>query len=143
MSIGGSVKAVPHILDVRRCLRAYIKRTKEGRKQKQLFCCYGGGKTGEPASKQTISRWLVSTICMAYVNKGHEPPGQLRAHSVRAVATSTAYAAALPIEEICSAAIWSRPSTFIKHYQLDKHSSERARFGRTVLSGGQNRNPSD
>ena len=128
-----------HALDVRKTLKVYIKRTKEIRKDSQLFCCYGGGKVGSPASKQTISRWLASTICWAYTSKGISPPEGLKAHSIRAVATSKAFAAALPIEEICSAAIWSRPSTFIKHYQLDKHSRERARFGQTVLHSGQSR----
>ena len=136
-SSSGTSATCAHTLDVRRTLKVYIKRTKELRKDSQLFCCYGGGKAGLPASKQTISRWLVSCICSAYVCKGKLPPEGLKAHSVRAVATSRAFAAALPIEEICSAAIWSRPSTFIKHYQLDKHSRERARFGQSVLSSGQ------
>ena len=139
-SSSGTSATCAHTLDVRRTLKVYIKRTKELRKDSQLFCCYGGGKAGLPASKQTISRWLVSCICSAYVCKGKLPPEGLKAHSVRAVATSKAFGAALPIEEICSAAIWSRPSTFIKHYQLDKHSRERARFGQSVLSSGRSHN---
>ena len=132
-SSSGTTKGA-HPLCVRRSLKAYVRATRELRKTSQLFCCFGPGKIGAPASKQTISRWLVSCICEAYNAKGKPPPEGLKAHSVRAMAASQAYASALPIEEICSAAIWSRPSTFIRHYQLDTKSRERARFGETVLT---------
>jgi hypothetical protein len=52
------------------------------------------------------------------------------------MAASVAFSAALPLEEICAAAIWARPTTFIRHYQIDVESAGRARFGQAVLLKG-------
>ena len=70
----GAAARRTHVLDVRRTLKVYLKRTEDIRKDDRLFICYGGGKVGQGASKQTISRWLVSVICRAYTHKGMSPP---------------------------------------------------------------------
>ena len=133
-----AIRKQSHALDVRRMLKFYIKLTSSLRRNhSQLFICYGKSALGAPATTQTLSRWLVSCIAEAYKAKGLLCPDGLKAHSVRAIATSTAFSAALPIEEVCSAAIWKRASTFTRHYQLDMKSRERASFGSTVLLSGQ------
>ncbi len=52
---------------------------------------------------------------------GAEPPFtfSLRAHSTRGVASSQALFRVVPLEDICVAAGWSSPHTFVKFYNLD------------------------
>ncbi|KAI2645569.1 Thiazole synthase [Labeo rohita] len=47
-------------------LDAYVHRAALWRKSDQLFVCYGPPKKGHPATKQTLSRWIVDAISTAY-----------------------------------------------------------------------------
>ncbi|XP_078247020.1 uncharacterized protein LOC144588309 [Pogona vitticeps] len=123
-----------HCLDVRRALSFYISRTKDFRKVQRLFLCYYGQRKGTAASTSTLSRWLVSTISLAYELQHKPLPENLRAHSTRAVATSTALLRGVDIPNICRAATWSSVSTFIKHYRLDLRAKNETRFGRAILT---------
>ncbi|KAL0161734.1 hypothetical protein M9458_045459, partial [Cirrhinus mrigala] len=49
-----------------RALDAYVHRAALWRKSEQLFVCYGPPKKGRPATKQTISRWIVDAISTSY-----------------------------------------------------------------------------
>ncbi len=49
-----------------RALDAYVHRTALWRKTVQLLVCYGPPKKGLPASKQTLSWWIVDAIIVAY-----------------------------------------------------------------------------
>ncbi len=49
-----------------RALDAYVHRTALWRKSDQLLVCYGPPKEGFPAAKQTLSRWIVDAIIVAY-----------------------------------------------------------------------------
>ncbi|KAL0200148.1 hypothetical protein M9458_003335, partial [Cirrhinus mrigala] len=49
-----------------RALDGYVHRAALWRKSDQLFVCYGPPKKGHPASKQTLSRWIVDAISTAY-----------------------------------------------------------------------------
>ena len=81
-----------------------------------------------------ISRWIVSTIGLAYQLQGKDPPEGLRAHSTRAMVTSTALLSGVDIPEICKAATWSTTSTFITHYRLDLWAKKDTAFGKAVLT---------
>uniref|UniRef100_A0ABM5G4K6 Uncharacterized protein n=1 Tax=Pogona vitticeps TaxID=103695 RepID=A0ABM5G4K6_9SAUR len=128
------VERTLHCLDVRRALSFYISRTKDFRKVQRLFLCYYGQRKGTAASTSTLSRWLVSTISLAYELQHKPLPENLRAHSTRAVATSTALLRGVDIPDICRAATWSSVSTFIKHYRLDLRAKNETRFGRAILT---------
>ncbi|KAI2653858.1 ORF V: Enzymatic polyprotein [Labeo rohita] len=102
-----------------RALDAYVHRAARWRKSDQLFVCYGPPKRGLPASKQTISRWIVDAICSAYEASDLPPPLGVRAHSTRSMAASKAFLAGVPLQDICNAAGWSTPLTFVRFYELD------------------------
>ncbi len=46
-------------------------------------------------------------------------PLDIRANSTRGVASSTVLFRGVPLEDICMAAGWSSPHTFVKFYNLD------------------------
>ncbi len=54
----------------------------------------------------------------------------VKAHSTRSVSASKAFLAGVPIQDICNAAGWSTPLTFVRFYGLDM----RATPGSSVLS---------
>ncbi|KAI2647030.1 Acylphosphatase [Labeo rohita] len=70
------------------------------------------GVKGRPATKQTISRWIVDAISTSYESSDRPSPMGLRAHSTRATAASKALMLGVPIQDICNAAGWSTPLTF-------------------------------
>ncbi len=58
-------------------------------------------------------------ILLAYEARNLPSPLILRAHSTRGVASSQALFRVVPLEDICVAAGWSSPHTFVKFYNLD------------------------
>ncbi|KAL0147122.1 hypothetical protein M9458_057646, partial [Cirrhinus mrigala] len=82
------------------------------RKSEQLFVCYGPVKKGYPATKETLSRWIVDAISTAYESSDLPSPLGVKAHSTHAMAASKALMAGVPIQDICNAAGWSMPHTF-------------------------------
>ena len=127
------VEKMLHSLDVTRALAYYVSRTKDFRKSERLFLCFFGPHKGCPASS-TLSRWLVSTITLAYQLASKEVPEGLKRHSTRSMATSTALLHGVDIPDICKAATWSRVSTFVTHYRLDLRAKKEMSFGRAVLT---------
>ncbi|KAI2658661.1 SET domain-containing protein 4 [Labeo rohita] len=83
-----------------RALDAYVHQAARWRKSDQLFVCYGPPKRGLPASKQTLSRWIVDAICSAYEASDLPPPLGVRAHSTRSMAASKAFLAGVPMQDI-------------------------------------------
>ncbi len=81
--------------------------------------CFGAGRRGLATSKQRISHWVRDAISLAYEVRGHPSPLSLRAHSTRGVASSQALFRGVPLEDICEAAGWSSPHTFVRFYNLD------------------------
>ncbi len=61
------------------------------RKADQLFVCFGPPKKGSPATKQTLSRWVVEAISLAYESSGLLSPMGVRAHSTRSMVASKAF----------------------------------------------------
>ena len=101
-----------------RALRVYLERSASFRQSEQLFVCFGGCTKGLAVSKQRLSRWIVDAIGLAYESKGLHCPLGIRAHSTRGMASSWAWTSGIPIEDICAAAGWASPSTFIRFYNL-------------------------
>ncbi|KAI2651171.1 Transposon Ty3-G Gag-Pol polyprotein [Labeo rohita] len=116
-----------------RALDAYVHRAALWRKSEQLFVCYGPPKKGSPATKQTISRWIVDAISTSYESSGLPSPMGLRAHSTRATAASKALMLGVPIQDICNAAGWSTPLTFVRFYNLDTRATPGSSRLRTQL----------
>ncbi len=108
-----------HMLCPVRSLKIYVDRSNIWRKSPQLLVCFGAGRRGLATSKQIISHWVRDAISLAYEVRGLPSPLSVRAHSTRSVASSQAVFRGVPLEEICVAAGWSSPQTFVRFYNLD------------------------
>ncbi len=95
----------------------------------ELPVCYGLLKNGIPASKLTLSRWIVDAITVAYEPSDLPLPLGIKANSTRSMVASKAFLAGVPIKDICDAAGWSTPLTFVRFYDIDL----RATPGSSVL----------
>ena len=73
-------------------------------------------KPHQPVSCQTISRWIVDTIKMAY-----DEDKKVKAH--RAIGPSWALFNGASMRSIMETADWSRESTFTKFYLKDVQNS--------------------
>ncbi|XDV41091.1 hypothetical protein PO909_010017 [Leuciscus waleckii] len=102
-----------------RALRAYVSRSSAFRQTEQLFVSFSGRSKGLAASKQSLSRWIVDAIALAYASKGMQCPLGVRAHSTRGKASSWAWSSGIALQDICTAAGWASPSTFIRFYNLE------------------------
>lgn len=102
-----------------RALRIYIERSQPFRQSDQLFVCFGDRTKGSSVSKQRLSRWIVEAVALCYSSMGLECPIGVRAHSTRGMASSWAWSSGVSIKDICEAAGWSSPSTFVRFYNLD------------------------
>ncbi|KAL0161749.1 hypothetical protein M9458_045474, partial [Cirrhinus mrigala] len=71
------------------------------------------------ASKHTISRWIVDAVTLAYESSDLPSPLGVKAHSTRSMAVSKAFLSEVPLSDICNAAGWSTPLTFVRFYGLD------------------------
>ncbi len=119
-----------HLLCPVRALKMYVDRSSQWRKSLQLLVCFGAGRKGLAASKHTISHWVRDAISLAYEVRGLPSPLDIRAHSIRGVASSPALFRGVPLEDICMAAGWSSPHTFVRFYNLDVNTAP----GSQVLS---------
>ena len=102
-----------------RALRAYVSCSAIFRQTEQLLVLFSGRPKGLAASKQTLSRWIVDAIALAYTSKGLQCPLGVRAHSTRGMALSWAWYSGIALQDICMAAGWASPSTFIRFYNLE------------------------
>ncbi|XP_042317564.1 uncharacterized protein LOC121927762 [Sceloporus undulatus] len=127
---------VLHTLDVRRALAFYLDRTKHSSRSERLFQCYSTPKKGLPVSAQRLSKWVSKTVALSYELLGKPCPDRVRSHATRAIAASSAFLSGIPLEDICKAAVWSQPLSFIRHYRLDTRAKRDAAFGRAVLLSG-------
>nr|XP_043888269.1 uncharacterized protein LOC122773567 [Solea senegalensis] len=102
-----------------RALQSYVSRTADFRRTDQLFVSWSTTHKGKPLSRQRLSHWIVEAISVAYSCKGLLPPQGLRAHSTRSIAASWALFRGVSVQDICAAASWATPHTFVKFYRLD------------------------
>ena len=99
-----------------RALRFYLQKSKPLRLgRKRLFIPSKGKGDISPS---TISRWIRMAILKAYgdLTERNLTFLQIRAHEVRAVATSWAFQNRVPMEDILHAATWLNHSTFSNFY---------------------------
>ena len=96
-----------------RALKYYVDRTKSHRKHDQLFLTCKDPFV--PASKDTVSRWIVNAI-KAAGQEAMVDSALLHAHDTRGISTSWALFAGLPQADILKAAYWSSPNSFISYY---------------------------
>ena len=85
----------------------------------KLFVSWATPHRGKPLSRQRLSHWIVEAISLAYESRGLQPPHGLRAHSTRGMATSWALFRGVSVHDICAAASWATPHTFVRFYRLD------------------------
>ena len=102
-----------------RALRTYMEKTRDFRRADQLFVSCALSHRGKPISQQRLSHWIVDAIRLAYESKGLQAPVGLRAHSTRGMATSWALFKGVSVQDICKAASWASPHTFVRFYRLD------------------------
>ncbi|KAI2662206.1 Contactin-associated protein 1 [Labeo rohita] len=102
-----------------RTLDTYVHRAALWRKTDQLLVCYDPPKRGLPASKHTLSCWIVDAITQAYEFSDLPSPLVIKAHSTRGISASKAFMSGVPMQDICEAAGWSTPLTFVRFYDLD------------------------
>jgi len=115
-------------------LKAYLERTRDLRgDQEELFITYREGRSN-PASKDTIARWIVSTIRQAYESRGTPYPEEPRAHDTRRLAVSWALFNGASLKEILQAAHWSRENSFTTFYLKDV-SKEQGNFAKASILG--------
>ncbi len=79
-----------------RALDTYVHRATQWRRSDQLLVCVGPPRRGLPATKHTISRWIVETITACYESSGLPSPLGVKAHSTRGMAGSKAFSAGCP-----------------------------------------------
>jgi hypothetical protein len=110
-----------------RALKYYHRRTRDPNIRKgrlHMFIPLKDVTHGKEISGSTISRWICTTIITAHQTLiGHEPPG-IKAHEVRAVATSLRLFSNTPINRIIEAGRWHSGGSFSKFYLRDLTSQE-------------------
>ena len=109
-----------------RALRIYLDKTKHIRTSDRLFILPRAPHT--PASKDTLARWLRTTISSHTTD-----PAPVRAHDVRGVAASRAWFGGVPVEAIMKAAAWKSNTTFVSCYLRNTRSPD-GDFARAVLN---------
>ncbi|XP_074872927.1 uncharacterized protein LOC142024640 isoform X2 [Carettochelys insculpta] len=129
-----SKEARLHLLDIRRALAFYIDRTKPFWKTDRLLVSLAPRSKGEGLSSQRISNHIVSCIRLCYELKKTPLLVPPRAHSTRAMATSTAFFKGIALKDICRAATWSSYDTFAKHYAMHRVFDEDTCLSTAVLS---------
>ncbi|XP_075772102.1 uncharacterized protein LOC142824233 [Pelodiscus sinensis] len=107
-----------HTLDVRRALAFYIDRTRAWRKTDRLIVSIADRSKDNAFSSQRLSNIIVSCITMCHTMRNKPLQTVPRAHSTRAMATSTAFARGVSLSEICRAATWSSNLPFVNHYAI-------------------------
>ena len=118
-----------------RALKYYVRETEELRHDSQLFIITR--EPFNPASKSTISRWIVDTILKAgpsVLSKELAPGATPRAHDTRSVSASWALFQGVKLSEIQRAASWASANTFINCYLRDVPAAEGS-FSVAALGG--------
>jgi len=114
-----------------RALKWYLNKTQSIRGQiNHLFIT--SAKPYRPAARTTISGWIVDAIVRSKAVQGQ---GRPNAHSVRAMASTTAFHKGISIPEIVNTVSWKSDHIFITTYLKDKPpQSSSARFASAVLT---------
>lgn len=110
-------------LDPVRILKTYLKRTKKfrnfGQDQAKFSLFLSCVEPHKPVTAQTLSKWIVKLIRLAY----EDPSMKIKGHSTRAIGSSWALFNGASVNNIMSAADWSRESTFVRFYLRDANAT--------------------
>ena len=107
------------LLDPKRYIYFYLKKTErfrkdaEGHDQTKLFLALN--EPHNPVTSQTISKWIVQTVKLAYEDKNFK----VKAHSTRAIGPTWALYNGASLKSILEAADWSSENCFMKFYLRD------------------------
>ena len=104
-----------------RALKFYLKRTEDIRgSRKRLFLAFKKGYKHE-ICRNTVSGWLKKTVLLNYelASKDTRALYQVKAHQVRAMASSYAFHRNCSMERILMACSWKHSTTFIQFYLRD------------------------
>ncbi len=82
-----------------------------------------------PPAREAYAMWWIRMLFYSLESSDLPSPLGVKAHSTRSVEASMAFLAGVPMQDICNAAGWSMPLTFIRFYDLDL----RATPGSSVL----------
>ena len=118
-----------------RALKWYVKRTEPLRGSDQLFLISREPHT--PASRDSISRWVVDTIQAAgpsVLSDDLAAGARPRAHDTRGVSASWALFQGVALEEIQRAASWASSNTFISCYLRDVLAGEGSFSGASIAA---------
>ena len=107
------------LLDPVRVLKCYLKRTKKfrnfGQDQAKMGLFLSFMEPHKPVTSQTIAKWLVRVIKLAY----EDSVTKVKGHSTRAIGPSWALYNGASMSSILDAADWSKESTFVRFYLRD------------------------
>ena len=108
-----------------RILKIYLNRTRQKRSSSNSRLFLPLKKGLSDISAKSISTWLCNTIITAYKSAGEESLAQhsVKAHEVRALASSWALFSSASISEVLSAGFWRSQNSFINHYLRSMSSS--------------------
>ena len=104
-----------------RALRYYLHRTKDLRRSRSLlFISFKKGHTSDirPA---TLSSWLKQTILLCYKQANQQALDlvQVKAHDIRAFASSEAFYIGVSVDQVMQACHWKAHNTFTNFYLKD------------------------
>ena len=104
-----------------RALRIYLDRTKDFRKGKNLLFISLKKGHSKDIAKATISHWIKETVKLAYDSADSETlqVSRVKAHEVRAMASSLAFKGGIPLDQILSSCYWRSHGTFTSFYLKD------------------------
>ena len=123
-----------------RALKFYLKRTKHipSRTRNLFVSCRDGSK---PLSKNAMSFFLRETIKEAHMSQPEAsyPRGDVRAHSIRGIATSINFLRNKSLQAVLDAATWRGNSIFASNYLKDVRRTYEhcASLGPIIASGSQ------
>ncbi len=93
-----------------------------------LVTCFLRGVLRPPA-REAYAMWWIRMLFYSLESSDLPSPLGVKAHSTRSMVAFKAFLAGVPMQDICNAAGWSTPLTFIRFYDLEL----RAAPGSSVL----------
>jgi len=104
-----------------RCLKAYLARTQDMRRGKDLLFISYRPEFTKDIHRNTISGWMRKLICFCYQNASEDTLelAGTSAHAIRGMATSLAFRGGADLEEVLRACSWQSQTTFTDYYLKD------------------------
>ena len=123
----------------------YLTEHPELRKDRRLFVPIEDNNAGKELSASTISRWICTTIVDSHaaIQNSRNLSGSVKAHEVRAVATSLQLFNKVDLHSVMKAGRWSSGCTFTSFYLRDLYpqADSLQRAGPIVAAGTSSGSP--